>query len=217
MYCTRCGKWLDPPEAFCTVCGKPRFVPRPLTDQPLAGLRAEPRPIAGSRSPAARQRRRITRLTVLVILLAAAGFGTWQLGQSAGWWRQIRLRQAAAAWDSQPDTREVRQSIHASLTIVADALAANDLDSALQGFHPDRRKTYAQLFAAQPKRIQDLATALRSPELTYLSTDSGNYEAGRMAIVTLPLPAKSASQNGTDPASFTLTLTWYEDRWVIDS
>ncbi len=183
---------------------------------------------SGSRRPArARQRllarlqprqRLVVRLVALLLVLAVLGVAVWQIGGLFGLWRQAELKQAAAGWQQQKDFKPVRNDVQAALDELADALEAGDVDTALAMVHPNRQEQYREYFTGNPDRLAEYCAALRAADLVYLSTDTGNYEAARMAIVELKQKSAASGADGLSPA-FRLILTQNRDdgRWVIDS
>jgi hypothetical protein len=168
-----------------------------------------------SRKPVSRRRRLITRLVVLAVILIGTGLAVWQVGAMTGIWRNWQIRQASSAWQRQKDITSVRSDIADEMGRLADALDEGRIERALDWIHPERRDWYRSQLAADPVRAGELADALRSVQLTFLSTDTGNYESERMAQIAIKLPPRTGAEGLDQPV--TLTLVTYEDRWVIDS
>ena len=208
MYCRQCGQMLSAQAIFCHRCG-------------LAQIHASHTAMAdngkGGRKPVSRKHRLATRFVVLVVLLIGTVLVIWQVGRMTGTWRNLQVRQASSGWQRQQDVPQVRSAITADMADLADQLDDGNLDKALAWIHPDHHITYREQFDRHPGRVSELATALRSIELTFLSSDNGNYESSRMAQITVKMLPLSLEDESSALQDVTVTLILYEDRWVIDS
>jgi len=155
-----------------------------------------------------------------LIAFAVSGLAVWQLGEQTGAWRRLAVKRAADGWRSQKDADDVEMAIDHALQAMAIDLERGQIEQALSGIHPERQDQYRSQLNGQTDKAADFAAALKSAKVIYISSDTGNYESGRMAMVSASLPDRmldAAHDDKQVDQTFTIVMVWYEDRWVIDS
>lgn len=151
--------------------------------------------------------------SVSILILLLVGFGVWKAGEMTGYWQERELVKASAEWKTQAGFAKDEQEIMACLKDFADKLEENDIPGALNHVYIEDQPDIQALLTQEAAKIPALVTALRNAEISFLSTDTGNYEALRMATVTVgKTQAKSGASGG-----FTVVLVKTEAGWVVSS
>ena len=151
-----------------------------------------------------------------VICLGAVtvlGLAVWKIGDITGYWRDNALKSASSEWKKQDGFASEEKAIRLSLKGFAAALEKNDMATAMTFVYVEDQQAIQELLTAQSAKIPVLLDALKTVEITYLSTEDGNYEAWRMATVTV---GKNATNSGSS-AGFTIVLVKTENGWVVSS
>ena len=79
--------------------------------------------------------------------------------------------------------------------------------------YSDEQKKIQALLTKENAKIGTLVEALKTVEISYLSTDTGNYATLRMATVTV---GKTKTSSGTT-SGFTIVMVKTENGWVVGS
>jgi hypothetical protein len=146
-------------------------------------------------------------------VVTVLGLAVWKIGDITGYWRDNALKNASSEWKKQEGFGSEEKAIRLCLKGFADALEQNDLATAMTFVYADDQQAIQELLTAQSAKIPVLLDALKTVEITYLSTEDGNYEALRMATVTV---GKKTTSSGSS-AGFTIVLVKTENGWVVSS
>ncbi len=157
--------------------------------------------------------RRVVTAAVCLIIAGIVGLGVWKLGDITGFWRDRQLESASGQWKKQAGFAQEEKEIRACLKDFADALEKNDIAAAIAFVHPDSQAAVQELLTAHADAVPDLVGALKTVEITYLTTDSGNYESIRTATVRV---GKSTAGASASPG-FTIVLVKIESGWAVVS
>jgi len=154
------------------------------------------------------------RLGVACLVVALVlGFGVWKAGEVTGYWRERELANASSEWKKQAGFSKEESDIKACLTSFSDALEKKDLATAMTFVYAEEQQKIQDLLIKEDAKIPVLVEALKTMEISYLSTDSGNYAALRMATVTV---GKIKTSSGTS-SGFTIVMVKTEKGWVVSS
>lgn len=208
VFCRNCGQPHPEQAIFCSHCGNQL---RHSGLSPTLPANAFKQADAGKRP-----HQILMRLGIILTIVVVLGLAAWQLAMRTGVLRQLAVGRAAANWRNQEDFASVETEILSSLQEMAEDLENGQLDLALSRVHPDQQATYRNQLTESPAKAADFAQALKSAKVVYLSSDAGNYESERMALIAASLPVEQLDRKEDAPI-FTMVLVWYEERWVIDS
>ena len=231
-FCTNCGNRLGESEIFCTACGARSGAGM----APVAGAAGAERQMAGAKqtaetpggtgvlNPRPHRPRRWVKLVVIaviaVLFFGLIGAGVWKAGEMTGLWHNRAVDKAFNEWTKQKDLKQEEKAIFTILAAMQDELEAGDMQGAMEYVHPDCRTALMNKIMSHQDKISLLISMMDTYRLTYLSTDEGNYEAQRMALVQIGMPSQAAGTTvvgaGAETGTHTVILVRTEDGWVVE-
>jgi uncharacterized membrane protein YvbJ len=207
-YCKSCGAHINDNTKFCGTCGKPVDIINQTTYETPKIIT----PVKVNKRPN-KKIKTIILITIIAGVFLLLCFAIWNTGETMGVWRDIEINQAKNQWKKQDDIKIEEKAILECLNNFADAVENNDTEAALAFVTDDKKDEFRNLLTANAEKTPVLVKALRNTELTYLSTDTGNYEAIRMAEVIA-----GVGENKNDMLNtFTVILVKTEKGWTVDS
>ncbi len=170
----------------------------------------------GAKVKHAKKHRPYLIIGVLVLVLALLGAGVWKAGEMTGIWQRMAVDREFNAWKKQKDLKAEEKAIMAVIDAMRAKLQAGDNEGALAYIHPDRRDIIKSRFNENQDKLGLLVSLMNDCELTYLSTDTGNYEALRMATVQAGIPTPGAGAGMPDTGTVMFVMVKSESGWVVE-
>jgi hypothetical protein len=93
-------------------------------------------------------------------------------------------------WKKQPDLALEQSKIKDTIAGLESALAAQDVQKAMEFFAEEERDKYAEILSAYPDVMSDLAEDLKKATITYLSPDDDGTLL-RIAEYSIPVDGKN--------------------------
>jgi hypothetical protein len=211
-FCTGCGKELPEGASFCTNCGTRAGNIQQSPPQTYYPGYKPPK----MKKPKPKWLKITIPVVIGVLVLSLFGFGIWKAGQITGLWNRMAVNRAFDSWEKQKGLKTEQKLIFNAIDDMKAELQAGDLDSAMQYVHPDCRDALKTKLITYSDKIPLLISYMNDCELTYLSTDTGNYESLRMAIVQIGIPTPGASPDMPDTGTGTIVLVESEDGWMVE-
>lgn len=211
-FCTACGHELDEGSEFCTNCGTRAIQNIPLETQQFSPTKKQKK----IKKPKPKWIRITIPVVISILLLSLLGLGVYKAGEATGLWQKKAINRAFNSWKNQKNFKEEEKALLETIKKMQADLKTNNLGGALVYVHPDEKEKFKTIFINNPDKIPVIVTLMDSPTITYLSTDSGNYEALRVAIVQIGTPTPGASSELPDTGIAVISLVKTEDGWLID-
>lgn len=162
----------------------------------------------------------VVTLVVVAAVLALIGGGIWKAGEMTGLWHRMAVEREFGSWKKQKDLKSEQKAIFDVIEKMQAELQAGDVAGAMVYVHPDCREMLGGRFEANQDKLPLLISLMDDCELTYLSTDTGNYEALRMAIVQIGVPVKGAAAGTSagmpDTGTARIVMVKSGDGWVVE-
>ena len=214
-FCTSCGKEMEEGAVFCTSCGAKNTIAGPVS-----GPASYPRPYMQTPAPASyprpHKRKVVVPIVILAVVLALLGVGVWKAGEMTGLWQRMSVEREFNSWKKQKDLKSEQKEIFEVIESMQAELQAGNLAGAMAFVHPDRREYLGNIFNTHQDKLPLLISLMNDRELTYLSTDTGNYETLRMAIVQIGIQAAGTSAGTPDSGTAKVMMVKSEDGWVVE-